>query len=296
MTSSLEIFDARLRVGRVLGLEELDVLGAVDEEFEQLGGGNLLCGLGLVGAFSRECGGLFCECAGQKSGDPGVEAGCVPVCGVGELAGVEAVIGVAELEAVLEVGRGFRRLRGRGLRDGGGRCWSRRGRAGGGGVHAFGKAAVNQGARIENQVAEGGQGGAGAGRQQAPLDNLLQGSPEREIGFQSDPLDGFHGGLADAADRGVDHAHEGDGVVGIQNELEVGDHVLDLGALIEAEASDDVVVEVVAAQSFFQQARLGVGAIEDGALVFRALAGARLRPAAMKSAANSASFSPSGAS
>ena len=56
---------------------------------------------------------------------------------------------------------------------------------------------------------------------------------------------------------------------GIQNELEVGDHVLDLGALVEAEASDDVVVQAVAAQSLFQQTRLRVGAIEDGALFSR---------------------------
>jgi len=86
---------------------------------------------------------------------------------------------------------------------------------------------------------------AQARRGAAALDDLLHGSPEREIGFKGDALDGFHGGFADAADGGVDDAHEGDGVIGIEDELEVGDHVLDLGALVKAEASDDVVVEVV---------------------------------------------------
>ena len=127
-----------------------------------------MCGLGLVGAFSRECGGLFCECAGQKSGDPGVEAGCVPVCGVvANWLGSKLSSASPNSEAVLEVEA--RLPAAARARPPGGRREDAAGAGveerGGGGFHAFGKFAVNHGARIQNQIAKNGQGGAGAGGQ-----------------------------------------------------------------------------------------------------------------------------------
>jgi len=52
----LEIFNARLRVGRVLGLKKLDVLGAVDEELETSAVETFLCGLDGGGFASRASG------------------------------------------------------------------------------------------------------------------------------------------------------------------------------------------------------------------------------------------------
>ena len=166
LTEFLEIFDARLRVGRVLGLEELDVLGAVDEEFEQLGGGNLLCGLGTRRRFlPRVRRALLRMRRAKIRWHPGVEAGVRPRLRCRRI--------------------GWRRSchrRRRSWKP----CWSVEARlpaaararppataedaagagveaAGGGGVHAFGKVAVNQGARIENEIAECGQCGARRG-------------------------------------------------------------------------------------------------------------------------------------
>ena len=56
------------------------------------------------------------------------------------------------------------------------------------------------------------------------------------------------------------------GVVRIADEAEIAEQVFDLGALVKAESADHGVADVVAAQSFFDEAGLRVGAIEDGAV------------------------------
>ena len=63
----------------------------------------------------------------------------------------------------------------------------------------------------------------------------------------------------------VDDALQGHRVVRIAHQAQVAEHVLDLGALVKAEAADHGVADVVAAQRFFNQPRLRVGAIENGA-------------------------------
>ena len=45
--------------------------------------------------------------------------------------------------------------------------------------------------------------------------------------------------------------------------FEVRDHVFDLGALVKAESSHNVVLELVAAHCLFHQARLRVGAVQN---------------------------------
>ena len=77
----------------------------------------------------------------------------------------------------------------------------------------------------------------------------------------------------------VDDAQQALRVAGVREQREVGEHVADLGALVELGPADDLVGDRVAAELLFEHARLGVGAVEDGDLVRRvgALgAGARL--------------------
>ena len=50
----------------------------------------------------------------------------------------------------------------------------------------------------------------------------------------------------------------------VQGELQVRDDVAHLGPLVEGEAADDVVRDTGAPQSFFEEARLGVRAVEHG--------------------------------
>ncbi|GAB3997915.1 hypothetical protein GCM10029992_22250 [Glycomyces albus] len=77
-------------------------------------------------------------------------------------------------------------------------------------------------------------------------------------------LDLGDGAVADAPLGDVDHALGRDGVVGVDRQLEVGQQVADLLALIEADAADDLVGDAAAHEDFLEGAGLGVGAVEDG--------------------------------
>ena len=68
--------------------------------------------------------------------------------------------------------------------------------------------------------------------------------------------------FADAARRHVDDAAQADVVVRIDQQLEIGERVLDFLALVEAHAADDAVGEARAHQRVFDDARLRVRAIE----------------------------------
>ena len=80
----------------------------------------------------------------------------------------------------------------------------------------------------------------------------------------ADRLERIHHALADAASRNVDDAAQADIVVRVDDQLEVGQRVLDFFALVEPDAADDLVGNAVAHQRVFNRARLGVGAVEDG--------------------------------
>ena len=133
-------------------------------------------------------------------------------------------------------------------------------------VESFGEeVGAQHGAGVVDEPAEAGERGEGAGGQELVFDGAGDGVPGAHAGGEGDALEGVHGGFADAARRRVDDAAEGDGVVRVLHELEVAEHVFDFGAVVEAEAADHVVLDLVAAQRFFHQARLRVGAIEHGA-------------------------------
>ena len=71
---------------------------------------------------------------------------------------------------------------------------------------------------------------------------------------------------ADAAGGHVDDAAEREIVLGPGRELQVGEDVLDLRALVELHAADDDVGDLPADHLFLEGPRLGVGAVEDRGL------------------------------
>ena len=80
-------------------------------------------------------------------------------------------------------------------------------------------------------------------------------------------VDGGDRLVAEAALGLVDDALEGEVVGGLVDEAEVGEGVADLGALVEAEAADDLVGQADGDEALFELARLELGADEDGDVV-----------------------------
>src|SRR5207253_440593 len=73
--------------------------------------------------------------------------------------------------------------------------------------------------------------------------------------------------VADPAPWPVRDARQRDGVIWIVDRLQIRDHVLDLGALVEARAADYLVRDALAHEHVFQDPRLRVRPVEDGDLV-----------------------------
>ena len=65
------------------------------------------------------------------------------------------------------------------------------------------------------------------------------------------------------ATRAVRDPHQRDRVVRVVDHLEVGDHVLDLGPLVEPRPADDLVLDRLPDEHVLQDSRLSVHAIED---------------------------------
>ena len=82
--------------------------------------------------------------------------------------------------------------------------------------------------------------------------------------FPSEAVKLAHGALADAARRDVHDASEAHVVVVVGDQAEVGDEVLDLLALVELDAADEVVGNVVSQAHLLERAGLGVDAVHDG--------------------------------
>src|SRR5262249_41169635 len=74
-------------------------------------------------------------------------------------------------------------------------------------------------------------------------DWLKAGEQRRQIGGLDElyRLERFHHALADAAGGDVDHAPEADVVVWVEHQLQIRERVLDLLALVEPYAADDLV-------------------------------------------------------
>ena len=81
------------------------------------------------------------------------------------------------------------------------------------------------------------------------------------------------GFLADAAAGDVDHALEGEVVVGVVDEAAEGEEVFDFAAGVEAGTADEAVGNAAAEEGFFDDAGLGVGAVADGDVAGAPVAG-----------------------
>ena len=119
------------------------------------------------------------------------------------------------------------------------------------------------GAQHRERVEELLEGGPRPPREQAPVDRFARRSR------QGESLGGGEGGelvprgLADPAHRGVHGAGEGDVVVGGEEEAQVGQEVLDLLPLVEAERADDPVADTGPDHRLLDQAGLVVRPVEN---------------------------------
>ena len=115
-------------------------------------------------------------------------------------------------------------------------------------------------------MAEGLNSHQRPGGDEVVRDGGAEGLPGGDAGLQSQPFQGFQRGFANAAGGSVDDPLQGHRIMGIADEPQVGEQILDLGALIKAESTDHSVGDVVAAQCLLHQSGLGVGAVEHRAM------------------------------
>ncbi len=82
----------------------------------------------------------------------------------------------------------------------------------------------------------------------------------------ADSLEDFFLLGAEALDRHAEDATEGGLIVGIEEEAEVGEEILDFGAFVEGESGGDLVGDAVMEEGDFESSGEGVDSIEDGEL------------------------------
>ena len=92
-------------------------------------------------------------------------------------------------------------------------------------------------------------------------------------GVALQPLDGLG---ADAPRRRVDDPQQGEIVLRVVHQVQIGQDVLDFLALIELHAVDDLVRDALQPQRVFDQPGQGVDPVKDGEIARRAPAGANL--------------------
>jgi len=117
------------------------------------------------------------------------------------------------------------------------------------------------GGEAADQVAELQQPLRRAPGQGAHRFGVVHHLPERHpqlIGGVTEPL---HGGLADAAPRHIQYPQQADAVGRVDQQPQVGQHVLDLTAVVEAQPAHHDVRDPPAHQGFLHCPALGIGAI-----------------------------------
>ena len=125
-----------------------------------------------------------------------------------------------------------------------------------------------------DQGGEAGQRLEGPGAQLGLGAGVLDGLEGRDPALPGDPLQLGHAPIAELAAGDVDDPAEGDGVARIGHQAEVGEDVLHLLALVEAETADQPVGDPATQQDVLEGPRLGVGAVEDGEVGEGVLTGA----------------------
>ena len=99
----------------------------------------------------------------------------------------------------------------------------------------------------------------------------MQGLPQADLIACRIGNEFVHGGFANAPGGIVDDALETFVVVGVDGQTEVGQKVFDLLALVKGQPSIDAVGNVEFSQALLKGTRLGIGPIEDGKVLVKAL-------------------------
>jgi len=73
----------------------------------------------------------------------------------------------------------------------------------------------------------------------------------------------FHRLLPDLATRRIDNATETNSIVGIEEEAEVRENILDFFTFIKPDSSIDLVRDSITNERFFDESRLTIGSIEN---------------------------------
>jgi hypothetical protein len=129
--------------------------------------------------------------------------------------------------------------------------------------HARAAALVHTGVQLVEHGDEIGDPAPLARAEPWDLAGAAQRLAERDLLLAGEALHRPLGGLADAAPRHVQHPPQADGVERVHNGLEVGQQVLDLAAVVELDAADDLVRQAGFDENLFQDTGLGVGPVED---------------------------------
>ncbi len=108
--------------------------------------------------------------------------------------------------------------------------------------------------------------GLGRARRQVALSGGRRRAPQGYAAVAGQRAHQRQAAVADAARRRVHDPLEGGVVVAVFDQAQIGEGVLDLGALEETQSSVDSIGDAVGHQRLFEYPRLGVGAIEDGHL------------------------------
>src|SRR5262249_13964000 len=112
-----------------------------------------------------------------------------------------------------------------------------------------------------DQVAKAAQWGQAG---QSLFHQRYQRRPERAVSLAGPGAQQVYRLRADAARRHIQNAKQGDIVLGVKDQPHVGQRVLDLGALVEAEAPQDAIADLLPPERLFERPRLRVRAVEHG--------------------------------
>jgi hypothetical protein len=109
----------------------------------------------------------------------------------------------------------------------------------------------------------------GLGTEGATADTGCGGFPQRAAGAARRLAQHLQTLRTDAARRQIHHALEGGVIAPVGDEAQIGERVLDLGALEEAQTTVHAVRHARGEERLFEHARLRIGAVENGDLAPR---------------------------
>ena len=131
---------------------------------------------------------------------------------------------------------------------------------------------LSQSDKLTDQVTELQEpGGCPLVHVQAVLDGVAHNAPQAHPVIHGCLSHFLHRRIADSTGGIVDDAPDGLLVVGVDNDAEIGNDVLDFLALVEAEAAVDAIRDVLLAEGLLEATALGVGAVENGEVAILAL-------------------------